>query len=488
MENKEIKFILLTSGNSTITGATALTSATVEEAIAGKYATGTQLPIVFIEDKQKIYLDGEFYGTSNADIKDIQNKLSNHETRIVANATAIDNILSPAIEALQSAVGATSDTASSDGSIYARITKLVSDLNNEVATRENAVSTLESNVRAFTVNGEAFGASGAITIDASDIKIGSNLPDPSITNVTNTSTITYALSQLKQDILEVASGIAAGSSSSADAAAQAMAEARKHTQVNAGTGITVIYTPSTNNVGNIYTVSVTDNIATKTYVDNKAQAEATAAYTQAVTNLTGATSDAVTAITIYGARNYAKDLTDKLSAALTGLSTAHLELIEQIKREIENPDGASGIIETFLDKLLTVGAGFNGIDGGTTGVTGTIKNYIDSNVTALSTAIANAQNNANSSIKSVNGLTGDTNGAVIVGATDVLMTNYTAATGAVASTDSVLTAIAKVEQHSIDGVNAAATAQASANVAINNAATAQTTADKAINLLSWVII
>ena len=241
-------------------------------------------------------------------------------------------------------------------------------------------------------------------------------------------------------------------------------------------------------VGNIYTVSVNDNIATKTYVDNKAQAEATAAYTQAVTNLTGAASDAVTAITIYGARNYAKDLTDKLSAALTGLSAAHLELIEQIKREIENPDGASGIIETFLDKLLTVGAGFNGIDGGTTGVTGTIKNYIDSNETALSTAIANAQNNANSSIKSVNGLTGDTNGAVIVGATDVLMTNYTAATGAVASTDSVLTAIAKVEQHSIDGVNAAATAQASANIAINNAATAQTTADKAINLLSWVII
>ena len=168
----EIKFILLTSGNSTITGATALTSATVEEAIAGKYATGAQLPIVFIEDKQKIYLDGKFYGTSNTDIKVIQDKLSNHETRIVANATAIDNILSPAIDVLQSAVGATSDTASSDGSIYARITKLVSDLNNEVATRENAVSTLESNVRAFTVNGNAFGNSGAITINASDIKIG----------------------------------------------------------------------------------------------------------------------------------------------------------------------------------------------------------------------------------------------------------------------------------------------------------------------------
>ncbi len=483
----EIKFILLTSGNSTITGATALTSATVEEAIAGKYATGAQLPIVFIEDKQKIYLDGKFYGTSNTDIKVIQDKLSNHETRIVANATAIDNILSPAIDVLQSAVGATSDTASSDGSIYARITKLVSDLNNEVATRENAVSTLESNVRAFTVNGNAFGNSGAITINASDIKIGLT-GIPSITNVTDDSTITEALSQLKQDILDVASGLTAGSSSSADAAAQAMAEARKHTKVTGGTGITVSHTAATDNAGNIYTVSVNDNIAAKTYVDTKAQAEATAAYTQAVTNLTGATSDAVTAITIYGARNYAKDLTDKLSAALTGLSTAHLELIEQIKREIENPDGASGIIETFLDKLLTVGAGFNGIDGGTTGVTGTIKNYIDSNVTALSTAIANAQNNANSSIKSVNGLTGDTNGAVIVGATDVLMTNYTAATGAVASTDSVLTAIAKVEQHSIDGVNAAATAQASANVAINNAATAQTTADKAINLLSWVII
>lgn len=481
----EIKFILLNSGNQIINGATALDSQTVQRAIDGKYASDTQLPIVFIEDKQKIYLDGEFYGTSDTDISNIQSKLANHETRIVANATAIDNILSPAVNALQSAVGATSDTASSDGSIYARITKLVNDLNNEVINRETAVSNLKTNVEAFTVNNKAFGSSGAITLTGNDITIGSTI---SITNTTDKSTITEALSQLRQDIVAVASGLTAGSSSSADAAAAAMQEARKHTKVTAGTGITVSHTPATDNVGNIYTVSVTDNIATKTYVDNKAHAEATAAYTQAITNLTGATSDAITAITIYGARNYAKDLTDKLSSALTGLSTAHLELIEQIKREIENPAGASGIIETFLDKLLTVGAGFNGIDGGTTGVTGTIKDYIDSNVTSLSTAITNAQNNANSSIKSINGLTGDANGAVTVGATNILMTNYTAATGAVASTDSVLTAIAKVEQHSIDGVNAAATAQASANIAINNAATAQTTANKAVSLLTWVIV
>lgn len=475
--SKQIKFIILTTANfnpETLTVA-AVTNK-LSESNPPLYDSSKEIPIVYIESQKVIYLNGTFYGTSVSDLT---------------------SILS-AISALQTAVGASTDTAAADGSIYARITKLVNDLSTEVSNREDAVSTLETNVRAFTVNGEAFGASGAITIDANEIQIGSTLPFPAITGVTNTSTVTYALSQLKQDIIDVATGLTAGASSSADAAAQAMAEARKHTQVTAGTGITVSHTAATDNIGNIYTVSVNDTIATKAEVT----AAATGAYTQAITDLTGATTDAITALTIYGARNYAKDLVDNLSNDLTGLSTAHLELIEQIKREMSDPSGASGIVNTFLDKLLTVGAGFNGIDGGTEGASGTIKNYIDTNVAGLSAAISAAQSGADDSIKSINGLTGDANGAVTVGATDILMTDYAAATGAVDATDSVLIAIAKVEGQAIDGASAAAaaqstadtavinaaSAQSTANTAVNNASAAQTTADNAMGLLTWVIV
>jgi hypothetical protein len=485
----EIKFILLNSGNSTITGATALTSEIVEQAIAGQYATATQLPIVYIEDKQKIYLDGVFYGTSNSDISAIQATLLDHESRITANATAIDNVLSPAVDALQTAVGATTDAAASDGSLYARIAQVISDLSAEVSAREGAISDLETDIQGYTVNGESFGASGAITIDANEIKIGSTVP--SITNITSNSTITDALNQLKTDINNVASGLTAESTGASSAAAAALAEAQLHTQVTAGTGITITVDPinreGNNTHGSIYTVSMSDIVATKADV-TAAEARGVSA---AVAEVVGATADEVTALTIHGARNYAKSLVDALSEDLSGVDEETLALLNRIKEEILNPssaDGMTSVVDTFLDKLMTVGAGFNGIDGGTEGATGTIKEYIDANVTALSQAISAAQSGADDSIKVINGLTGDANGEVTVGATDILMTDYAAATGAVASTDSVLTAVAKVEQHAIDAVNDAATAQSTANTAIGNAATAQSTADQAMGLLTWVII
>jgi len=499
----KLKFILLNSGNATITGASQVTAEVVNTAISGRYDTTTEMPIVYIEDIQKIYVDGVFYGTSASDITDLNNAIAANATAIANNASAIADNASAiaanvtaiadnasaiatnatAINTINTTIGTSADTADADGSIYARIAQLVSDLNAEVANRATAVADLETAARAFTVNGEAFGETGAVVIDANEIKIGTTVP--AIDTITATSTVTDALSKLQDGINGVSAAIVEASDGAAAKAATALAEALLHTQVTAGTGISVTHTDKTDSTPNIYTVAVDDTIATKTYVDTAA----TAAYTNAVTDLTGESTDATTALTIYGARNYADSIVNALATSIANMDADHLAVLEQIKNEMMDPStGQTSIAGTFLDKLLAVGAGFNDIDGGTEGASGTIKNYIDTNVAGLSAAIAAAATSANTSIKSVNGLTGDANGAVVVGATNILMTDYAAATGPVAATDSVLTAVAKVEQHAIDGVSAAAAAQTTANTAVTAAATAQATADAAMDLLTWVIV
>ena len=353
-------------------------------------------------------------------------------------------------------------------------------------------------IKKWSVNGKSFATAtpeGAVVIDASDISIGITAAGASGlasileggTSIDNALIKLYTYIKTVSDntgSVEAVNRLATAINEMTTAIAGISAEALKHSQVTGSAGIVV--SGATGASGMIYTVGADNTLATKEYADNAAITAATGVYTQ----LIGASGSGSTALTIYGAREYAESLVNALSSTLTGVSAAHWEWIEKIKAELEDPNSE---MTSFLDKLRTVSEGFKGIDGATASYEGTIKQYIDEIASGLSGAIETVTNTATSAVQSVNGVTGID---VVIGAQGITMTAYdNGITGGVTASDTVSVAISKVENQANAGITAAAIANgigtsalSIANGASAAAASAQASANEALGLLEWIIV
>ena len=346
-------------------------------------------------------------------------------------------------------------------------------------------------------------AVGSETLENGSIKANINSLKNSVGSSSDTASASgsiYArIAQLVEDIASVESG-------ASDDAADAMAEALLHTTVSEGTGINVTTTAKTDQAGADYEVSVdTDVIATKAYAESEADAaqsaaeatasaDATSKVNAAKTELKGNSStDTKDSITIEGAKKYAQDLVNTLSTTLSGADSSIWETLNKVKAELQNPDDTAGLT-SFLDKVTTLIDGFDVAGTGSDNNLKKIKTYIDSIKTALEGSISSLSGDA---VKSVNGETPDTNGAVTIDGADINVTGYSKSgkTGNVTASDTVNNAIAKVENKA-DGaqttantaVSDAAAAQGTANTAVTNAATAEGHAQQALTQLTWIIV
>lgn len=352
-----------------------------------------------------------------------------------------------------------------------------------ITTLANAISALQTVVGEETLN------DGSIKANINTLKtaIGSSEDTASASG-----SIYARIAQLVSDLSDVQSG------ASGDAA-DAMAEALLHTTVSEGTGINVSTTAKTDAAGADYEISVdTDVIATKVYAEGQANAAQSAAESTAASDATSKVNAAKTelkgnsatdtkdSITIEGAKKYAKDLVDTLSATLSGADSDLLETLNKVKAELENPDSASGLT-SFLDKVTTLINGFDVAGTGSDNNLKNIKTYIDSIKTTLEGSIGTLSGNA---VKQVNGETPDANGSVTIDGADINLTGYTTSgqTGDVADSDTVNHAIAKVENKADDAQDAADTAQDAADTAQSTANDAETHAQQALTQLTWIIV
>lgn len=424
----QLKFIILTP--TTYNNISEKTIANFKNAVSDQYDDTTEIPIIYIESIHQILVRDTLYGTDPSEISALADSILTLQTAVGSETLTGGSIIAN-INALKTALGAASDTANDQGSIYARIADIVADINTLQTQASGDAADAMAEALLHTTVSTTSGSGIIVTPTAKTTSAGADYAIAADTSVMATKT--YADDK----------------ASAAQSAAEATAASDAAQKVNAA---------KTELKGTSGDASSAETIAgAKKYADEKASAAQTAAVNAAQAKIN----------------------------ELAGTNwTAAAGTVQDIIAELKADGSSVANLDTVVDKLrgdFTVGTGGS--------ATTDVKSYIDDKFTTASGSAASAENNAKSY---ADGLVNNLDSDVADNYTAASGGNAAAPTSGhvgikIVQTDGELASVDIVESD-IASAATLSTVSGVADGAASAASAAQDDASAALNQLTWVIV